>query len=71
MGAGEVNDAVDVGFKGRAVDAVGSKELLRLGGVVELFDEEVRDGVVWEAGDAWGWWQHQEEAYPLSRRGDL
>ena len=49
---------------------MGSEELLRLGGVIELFDEEVI-GVVWQAGDAWGWRQHQEEAYPLRRRGDL
>ena len=71
MGFGEGDDAVDVAFEGRAVDAVGSEEVLRLGGIVELFDEEVRDSVVRETGDAWGRWQHQKEAYPLSRRGDL
>ena len=71
VGSGEVDDAVDVGFEGRAVDAVGSEELLGLGRVVELFDEEVRDGVVREASDAWRWWQHQEEAYPLCRGGNL
>ena len=71
VGFGEGDDAIDVAFEGWAVDAVGSEEVLRLSGVVELFDEEVRDGVVRQARDAWGWWQHQEEAYPLCRRGDL
>ena len=47
VGFGEGDDAIDVAFEGWAVDAVGSEEVLRLGGVVELFDEEVRDGVVW------------------------
>jgi hypothetical protein len=27
--------------------------------------------VVRQTGDAWGRWQHQEETYPLGRRGDL
>ena len=35
------------------MDAVGREELLGLGGVVELFDEEVGYGVVRCAGDAW------------------
>ena len=43
---GEGDDAVDVVLEWRAVDAVGSEELLSLGGVVELFDEEVGNGVV-------------------------
>ena len=47
MGSGEVDDAVDVAFEWGAADAVGCEELLCLGGVVELFDEEVRHGVVW------------------------
>ena len=47
MGSGEVDDAIDVALEGRAVDAVGREELLGVGGVVELFDEEVRNGVVW------------------------
>ena len=43
---GEVDDAVDVALEWWAVDLVGSEEVLCLSGVVELFDEEVRDGVV-------------------------
>lgn len=46
MLSGEVDDSVDVANERRAVDAVGSEELLSLGGVVELFDEEVGHGVV-------------------------
>ena len=71
VGFCEVDDAVDVAFEWRAVDAVRREEMLGSGGIVELFDEEVRYRGVREAGDAWGRWQHQEEAYPLRRRGDL
>ena len=46
MGSCEVDDAVDVALEGRAVDAVWSEELLGLSRVVELFYEEVRNGVV-------------------------
>jgi hypothetical protein len=43
----EVDYLIDVGFEGWAVDAVRGEQLLSLGGVVELFDEEIRDGVMW------------------------
>ena len=46
MGSGEVDDAIDVAFEWRAMDVVGREELLGLGGVIELFDEEVGYGVV-------------------------
>ena len=42
----EVDDPIDVGLKGWAADAVWGEELLRLGGVVELFHKEVRDCVM-------------------------
>lgn len=43
----EIYDPVDVALKRRAFDAVGSEQLLCLSGVVELFDEEIRHGVMW------------------------
>lgn len=53
MLAGEVNYAVYVTLEGWAVDVVRGEHLLRLRGVVELFDEEVRDGVMRQARDSW------------------
>ena len=46
MGSREVDYAIDVALEWRAVDAVRREEVLGFGGVVELFDEEVWDGVV-------------------------
>ena len=42
----KVHDLIDVGFKWWAVNAVRGEELLRLGRVVELLYEEIRDGVM-------------------------
>ena len=58
MMSDEVDDFVDITFKRRAVDAVRSKQFLRLAGVVELFDEEVRYGVMRQTRDLWRWRQH-------------
>ena len=63
MLASEVDYPVDIGFEGGAVDVVRGKQLLSLGGVVELFDEEVWDGVVRQARDLWRRRQHQEESH--------
>ena len=46
VGSGEGYDAIDVALEWRAVDAVGSEDVLSLGGIVKLLDEEVGDGVV-------------------------
>ena len=48
----EADDFVDVALKGRAFNAVGGEQSLRLGGVVELFDEEVRHGVMRQTRDS-------------------
>ena len=53
MFVGEIDDAVDVAFKRRALNSVRSEEGLSLGSVVELADKEVRNSMVWEAGDSW------------------
>ena len=39
-------DSIDVAPEWWAVNAVGSEKVLCLGGIVELFDEEVRYGVM-------------------------
>ena len=43
----EVYDFIDVGFEWGAVNSVWGEELLGLGCVVELFYEEIGDGVMW------------------------
>ena len=48
----ETDDFVDVALERRALDAVWGEQLLRLSGVVELFDEEVRHGVMWQTRDS-------------------
>jgi hypothetical protein len=42
----KLDDLINISLEWWAADAVRSEELLRCGCVVELFDEEVRDGVV-------------------------
>ena len=49
--SGEVHDLINISFEGWAADAVRGEEFLRVAGVVELFDEEIRNSVVWEARD--------------------
>ena len=48
----ELNDFVYITREWRAVDVVCSEELLRLGGIVDLLHEEIRDGVVRQACDS-------------------
>ena len=49
----EIDDAVDVAFKRWALDSMRSEEGLRLAGIVELPDKEVRNGVMWQSRDPW------------------
>ena len=49
----KIDDAVDVAFKRRTLDSMRREESLGLGGVVELPDKEVRNGVMWQTGDSW------------------
>ena len=49
----ESNDVIDVARKRRALDAVRAEQCLRLAGIVELFDEEVRNSGVWQTRDLW------------------
>ncbi len=44
-----VDDSIYVAFKWWTANAVRGEELLRLGRVVELLNEEVRDRVMWQA----------------------
>ena len=49
----EVDDAVDVAFKSWTFDPMRSEEGLSLAGVIELPDEEVGNGVMWQSRDPW------------------